>query len=78
MDKLKVGEMAKLDNGKEYICFGQIEENDYDYIFLISNFKPLEIRFATQVIDNGVLKIDIVTDKEIKNHLFEVFKNNIK
>ena len=77
MNKLKVGEMAILDNGEEYICVGQMNENKNDYVFLMSNFKPLKIRFAAQTIEENNLQLNIVNDKETKNHLFEIFKDNI-
>lgn len=74
MEKLEFGETAVLENGKEYICFSSIEENGVDYVYLVSNFKPLEVRFAKQILINGVLQLEIVTNQELKKHLYELFK----
>ena len=74
MEKLEFGETAVLENGKEYVCFSQIEENGTDYVYLVSNFKPLEVRFANQVIINGDLQLEIVEDQFLKEHLLELFK----
>ena len=77
MEKLEFGETAVLDNGKEYICFACIEENGIDYAYLVSNFKPLEVRFAKQILENGVLSLEIVQDQELKEHLYDLFKTKI-
>ena len=80
MDKIKYGETAVLEDNREYTCFGTLEDNGIDYIYLISNFKPLEVRFAKQKLINGNLKIQIVTDKSLKIYLYnkfqEVYGNN--
>lgn len=78
MKKIELGEIAVLDNGKEYTCIGTQEIENKNYVFLISNFKPVEIRFGIQKIVNDELEIEIVTDKETKNYLFQVFKDKIK
>lgn len=45
--KIERGEIITLDNNKEHICFCTIREEGQDYVYLMSNFKPLEIRFTT-------------------------------
>lgn len=77
MDKLKFGEIAVLENGKEYICFSQLEENGVDYVYLLSNFKPLDIKFARQSISNGNLELTIIEDQEEKQHVYELFQNKL-
>lgn len=76
MEKLKFGEVAVLENNKEYVVFSQIEHNGIDYVYLMSNFKPLEVRFAKQIMDGNDLKLDIVSDQKEKEMLLELFKNN--
>ena len=51
--------------------------SDYDYVYLVSNFKPLEVRFAKQVINNGELLLEIVQDQALKEHLLELFKEKM-
>lgn len=75
MDKLKFGETAVLENGKEYVCFACLNENEKEYVYLVSNFKPLEVRFAEQVLIDGVLHLKTVEEQALKQHLFDEFKN---
>ena len=77
MEKLEFGDTAVLENGKEYVCFASLEENGVDYVYLVSNFKPLEVRFAKQVINNGELLLEIVQDQALKEHLLELFKDKM-
>lgn len=77
MEKLKFGETAVLYDGKEYICFSELEENGRDYVYLVSNFKPLEVLFARQVISNGELELTIIEEQQEKEHLLELFKNKL-
>jgi len=44
--KIQKGEFVTLSNNKEYLCCATASENDVDYVYLMSNLKPLEIRFA--------------------------------
>lgn len=74
MEKLEFGETAVLEDGKEYVCFASLEENGIDYVYLVSNFKPLEVRFAKQVITDEELLLEIVQDQTLKEHLLELFK----
>ena len=77
MEKLEFGETAVLEDGKEYVCFASLEENGVDYVYLVSNFKPLEVRFAKQIISNGDLLLEIVQDQALKEHLLELFKEKM-
>lgn len=74
MDKLKYGETAVLEDGREYTCFANLNDNGKDYVFLMSNFKPLEIKFAEQRIIDGDLQIQIVANQELKVKLLNKFK----
>lgn len=77
MEKLEFGETAVLEDGKEYVCFASLEENGVDYVYLVSNFKPLEVRFAKQVVNDGELLLEIVQDQALKEHLLELFKEKM-
>lgn len=77
MEKLEFGETAVLENGKEFICFKTLTEDGIDYVYLVSNYKPLEVRFAKQVIINGELLLEIVEDQELKEHLLEAFQSGM-
>ena len=77
MEKLEFGEVAVLENDKEYVCFANLTENGVDYVYLVSNFKPLEVRFAKQILENGELRLEIIEDQELKQHLFELFQEKM-
>lgn len=76
MEKLELGETAILENGKEYICFSAIEENGIDYVYLLSNFKPLEVKFAKQKINNGNLELEIIENPKEKQYVYELFQKS--
>lgn len=73
MDKLKYGETVVLEDGKEYTCFANLEDNGKEYVFLISNSKPVEVRFAEQRLVSGELQIKIILNKELKIYLLNKF-----
>lgn len=47
-------------------------------MYLVSNFKPLEVRFACQQIENEKLVFDIVTSIEEKEKVLSLFQNEMK
>ena len=73
MEKLKFGETAILENGKEYVCFKELIENGESYVYLMTNAKPLEVRFAKQTIVNNELQLTIIEDEKLKQHLYDLF-----
>lgn len=77
MEKLEFGETAVLEDGKEFICFKTLTEEGVDYVYLVSNYKPVEVRFAKQTIVNGELLLEIVEDQDLKEHLLESFQSGM-
>lgn len=73
--KLTDGEVIKLSNNKEYICVKTIVIEGKDYLILMGNFRPLEIKFAEQILDGTKINIRIVENQEEKVKLLEIFKN---
>lgn len=72
--KIEIGEIITLSNNKEYICFSTATENGKDYVYLISNFKPLEIKFGEQLIEGQDLNIRIINNIEEKQNLLNLFQ----
>ena len=71
---LEKGEIISIDN-KEYICVDKKKEDNNSYVFLMSNFKPLEIRFAKLVnIEGNDIKLEIINDQEEKQKLLALFQ----
>ena len=78
MEKLEFGEVAVIDNGKEYIVFQTLEKDGKDYVYLVSNFKPLEVKFAVQEIVDGELLLRVVESQEEKEQLLEEFQTKAR
>ena len=68
---MNAGEIISLENGKEYIIFSKIEEKGVNYLYLMSNFKPIEIMFAIEKYDSN---IEIIGDPELKEKVLNLFK----
>lgn len=63
---LDVGEIVKLDNNKEYIVINTISLRNTRYVFLISNFKPLDIVIAIEKIkDEDIVLEEVKTPEEL-------------
>lgn len=71
--KLENGEVITLEDGKEYIVFNSILKEGVNYVFLISNFKPVEICFAKEIIDGENISLEIINDQKQKEELMKYF-----
>ena len=74
MTEIIVGEVITLEDQKEFICFHRIRDNGKNYLYLMSNYKPLEVIFAEEIIVGDVLTIRKVHEPEEKQRLFRLFK----
>lgn len=72
--KIEDGDMLTLDDNKEFICVKSASLDGKKYVFLMSNFKPLEIIFAEDVSNEFGPAVLEVEDQEIKEKLVELFK----
>lgn len=73
--KIETGEVITLSNNKEYICFSTLNDNGKDYVYLMSNFKPLEIKFGEQTLENEKINIRIINENKEKQKVLNLFKN---
>lgn len=78
MNNVKMGEIIELDNGKKYLCFDQIKENEFNYLYLITTTNPVEVKFAKQNINNNDSNIIIIGTKEEKKYVLELFQEKRK
>ena len=63
---LEVGEIVKLSNDKEYIVVNTMSLHNIRYVFLISNFKPLDIVIGTEkIIDEGIVVEEVKDNNEL-------------
>lgn len=74
--KVEAGEIITLSNNKEYICFSTLMDCGVDYLYLMSNFKPLEVRFAIQKVVNNEIEIEIINNYEQKQKVLKLFQEN--
>ena len=74
MEKLEFGETAVLEDGTEYVCFARLEENGEDYVYLVSNFKPLKVRFAKQNLVDGD---DVISLKQFQRQTVHCLKMSL-
>lgn len=73
--KIETGKIITLSNNKEYICFSTLNDNGKEYIYLMSNFKPLEIKFGEQIVENGKINIRIINETQEKQKVLNLFQN---
>ena len=78
MEKLVVGDLATLSGGKEFVVFAQTNYNGEDYVYLMSNFTPLEIMFARQIVNGDNLDLQVVVNQDEKKALLKVFMQQNK
>lgn len=63
---LEVGEIVKLSNDKEYIVINTLSLHNIRYVFLISNFKPLDIVIGTEkIIDEDIVVEEVKDNNEL-------------
>lgn len=70
---LEVGQLVKLDNNKEYLVVNIMFLHSVKYVFLISNFKPLEIVIATEKIKDDKLVLEEVKDNTELDYILSQF-----
>ena len=74
--KIEEGEIVELDNGKEYVVYSVIPENENNYVYLMSNFKPVEMMFAKEIVsDDNDISLEVIHNQEEKQKVLELFKN---
>ncbi len=76
--KIETGEIITLDNNKEYICVSRKDYQGSSYLYLISNFKPLEVRFAKEIIMGPETHIEIVNEQGLKVQLLQLFQQDLQ
>ncbi len=63
---LEIGEIVKLSNDKEYIVVNTMNLHNIRYVFLISNFKPLDIVIGTEkIIDEDIVVEEVKDNTEL-------------
>ena len=71
---MKENEIIEI-KGKEYICFKEITDKKTKYVYLMSNFKPVEIKFAKELNEN---EVEIINNLEEKQYAKKLLDSNMK
>lgn len=70
---LEIGEIVKLNDDKEFIVVNIINLHNVRYVFLISNFKPIEIVIATEKIKDENIVLEEVKDNNELDYILSQF-----
>lgn len=70
---IQVGEIVKLSDNKEYIVVNRMSLHNVNYVYLVTNSKPLEIVIATEKIVNGDIVLDEVKDNSELDYVLSRF-----
>ena len=71
-------EDGTIDEEKTFEMLDLALDNGVNYLYLLSNFKPIEIMFAKEIINGEEINIEIINNDEEKRHVLELFDNIIK
>lgn len=69
-DMIENGEIIQLEDEKEFIWIGKVEDAGKTYLLLMSNFKPLGIRIARVC---GEDSLEIINNLAEKQHVLGLF-----
>lgn len=73
---LEVGEKVKLNNDKEYMVLNAFYINYNRYIFLVSNFNPLDIVVAIEKIKEDNIVLEEIKDNDLLDYILTQFALN--
>lgn len=73
---IEVGQIIKLEDNKEYIVINKMSVHSVNYIYLITNSKPLEIMIATEKIEDGKLVLKEIKDNDELDYVLSQFALN--
>lgn len=61
---VEVGEIVTLNDNKEYIVVNKINLHNINYVYMVTNSKPVEILIATEKNINGQITLEEIKDNE--------------
>lgn len=77
MKSVLEGDVITLDNDEEYICCSRLEDNNKVYLCLVSTFKPVEFRFAEELVEGAEVVLEIIYDQDEKEHVLKLFNDKV-
>lgn len=73
---MNIGQIVKLDDNKEYIIVDKLNFHNVNYVYLITNSKPLEIMIAVEKIKDGKIMLEEVKDNNELDYVLSQFALN--
>lgn len=70
---LNIGEIITLSDNKEYVVVNIINLHSINYVYLMTNKKPVEIVIATEKMVDGNLVLDEVKDNSELDYILSRF-----
>lgn len=70
---IEVGQIIKLDDNKVYIVADKINVHNINYLYLVTNSKPIEILIATEKTENGKLVLKEIKDNDELEYVLSQF-----
>ena len=73
---MNIGQIVKLDDNKEYIIVDKLNFHNVNYVYLITNSKPLEIMIAVEKVKDGKIILEEVKDNNELDYVLSQFALN--
>lgn len=73
---MDIGNIVKLDDNKEYIVVDKLNFHSVNYVYLVTNSKPLEIMIAVLKEENGKITLEEVKDNNELDYVLSQFALN--
>lgn len=70
---VEVGQIIKLNDNKEYVVVNKMSLHNINYVYLMTNSKPLEIEIATEKLVNGDIVLEEVKSNEELDYVLSRF-----
>lgn len=67
-------EILEID-GKEYVVYSKINDKNDTYLFLISNFRPIEIKIAKVLSNEPDIELELIEEKLEKERIIALFND---
>ena len=77
MKQLRLGTILKLDE-REYVVVATAKKENIDYVNLITTEEPYKVLFGKVINRKDDIDLEIITKKEEKIELMELFKEKTK
>ena len=78
MSFLEMGETAVIDDGQEFVCYGNVNFEGKNYAFLVNQKDQKEKLVVEQKQDGNELELEIIEDESLKKQLLDMLVQKSK